>query len=463
MNRPNLVFITTDHQRADSLHMTQCGREVTPHLNRLAAQSAQFERAYCSAPLCVPARTALATGKYPTASGVVCNDWSGETAGDHPPMHQMLAEAGYRLGHFGPQHIRLRPELTARVPFAAYADTDDYRRHAADRGLPAPDPRSRRAVRELQDGNYAATQYSSAHVSAWDGPLADFQDCYFTERAAAFVREQAGTDAPFALFLNIWAPHPPLAVPHPYAGLFDPERIELPANVGLAATGEPAGRRRGVPAQLAEDVTIDAWRRAWAAHLALTHLADACVGRIVEALQQGGVFEDTLLLFMSDHGEHLGQHRMYQKMEMYEQALRVPMLIRLPGTQPVRCEEVVSHLDVLPTMLDALGLDRPAQLDGQSLLPVLRGGAAPADRSVFAQYSGNPRPGDIRRAVVTKRYKYIYDPADAAELYDLLLDPLETVNLAADPAHATVREALHRRMLEWAAAHADTWIGRDNE
>ncbi len=461
--KPNVVMITTDHQRSDTLFMRQDGMEVTPHLNRLAADSCVFSRAYCSTPLCVPARTALATGKYPARTGVLVNDWSGETASDHRSMHEYLGEAGYRLGHFGVQHIRLRPELRARARFDAYMDLADYKRIAGERGAEAassPSPESKREVMEMRNGAYERRSYSSALPSVWSGPLEKHQDVFFTRQAEAFLRKSASEERPFALFLNIWAPHPPLAVPEPYASRFRPSAIELPSNIGVPAAGEPRNRRLGVPAQLAEGITEEQWRRTWAAHLGLTQLADACVGRIIRTLQEIGAYENTIILFMSDHGDHLGQHAMYQKMEMYEQAVRVPMLIKTPGARLRWYDGVMSHLDVLPTLLDLLGLKAADQLDGLSLASALGGGPAPDDdRAVFSQYSGNAGIGDIRRAVITKRYKYIYDPHADDELYDLQEDLLEMNNLAGEPRLAAVRARLRGALFRWARDCGDELLG----
>ncbi len=117
-DRRNLLFLMTDHQRFDSLGMVQAGVEVTPCLNRLAAGGTSFQRTWNTAPLCVAARTALATGLYPTRNGVVYNDWKGERAGDHRPLHQYLAEAGYTVAHVGVDHIRVKPGLRERVDMA---------------------------------------------------------------------------------------------------------------------------------------------------------------------------------------------------------------------------------------------------------------------------------------------------------------------------------------------------------
>ncbi len=454
--KQNLLFVMTDHQRADSLGMVQAGVEVCPNLNRLAERGAVFTRAYSTCPLCVPARTALATGKYPTSTGVVFNDWEGITAQDHKPVHQLLHEEGYDVAHVGVDHIRVRPSLRDRVPFAMWASQAEYESYLECRGVrhdKAGMQSFSRPVVENQQGRPCEIRYSNTKTAVWPQPAEDFLDFYFTRKATEFLEQER--DRPFALFLYLWAPHPPLRVPQPYASRFDPTELDLPENVGCPARSEPPTRRRGVPAQLAAGVSMSQWREVWAAHLGLVHLADEGIGRVLKALDAFEQGENTFVIFTVDHGDHLGQHAMYQKMEMYEQALRIPLVLCGPEVRTQHIDQPVSHLDVVPTVLDLLGVTVPDGLDGTSLAgSVLRGQQIP-ERPVFAQYSGNPTTGDTRRCVVTGRYKYVFDPADASELYDLETDPLEMSNLAEDPDYREIRERLHEQCRMWGIEHAD--------
>jgi arylsulfatase A-like enzyme len=460
--KPNVLFIMTDHQRADSIGMIQSGIEVTPNINQLAAQSVVFSRAYNTCPLCVPARTALATGKYPTENGVVFNDWKGARAQDHKPIHQYLAETGYHVGHVGVHHIRLKPELQERLHFSKWISNGDYSRYLKELGVDETPLEGRnffkKEVVENQNGESVKTMYSNSKVALWGYNAEHFKDSYFCKQGIDFINN---TEKPFALFVCLWAPHPPLRVPEPYASLFDPEALKLPSNVGLPAEGEPQNRRRGIAGQLAEGVSMDEWRKAWAAHLGLTNLADAGIGLILQALKESGELDNTIIVFTVDHGDHLGQHRMYQKMEMYEQAIRIPMIIHTPDADTGVIDDPVSHLDIMPTLMDMIGLEIPSDLDGISLADAVKSGDSLPDRFIFSQYSGNPTVGDIRRAVVTRKYKYIYDPNDIPELYDLENDPLEMHNLAADGNYRPILRELHEKCKSWGEQHKD-WIDFSN-
>jgi len=456
--RPNLLFVMTDHQRADSLGMTQAGVEVTPNLNRVAGEGTVFSRAYDTCPLCVPARTALATGKYPTHNGVVFNDWRGLRAGDHKPLHQCLHEAGYEVGHIGVHHIRVEPTLQDRVPFAVWLGKGEYNQYLRETctGGNKPDMSPfRREVTEYLATGPRQTKYSSTGTAVWPYEARHFEDLWFCDAAVDFIERDH--ERPFALFVYLWAPHPPLRVPEPYASRFDPAELDLPPNVGVRAEGEPQNRRRGVPAQLAEGLTEKDWRKVWAAHLGLVNLADDGIGRILRALESAGFAENTFTVFTVDHGEHLGQHSMYQKMEMYEQAIRVPLTVRGPGVKQQKVTTPVSHLDVMPTLLEMLELPAVDDLDGVTLRDVITAGTRAPERPIFCQFSGNPDIGEIRRAVVTERYKYVYDPDAVPELYDLTEDPLEMNNLSPNSGYRATLEQLHQAGKEWAETHGD-WV-----
>lgn len=451
-NRPNILLFMTDHQRADMIGMTQCGREVTPNLNKLARMGFQFERAYDACPLCVPARTALATGLYPTKNAVVFNDWKGRTAGEYEPVHTTLKKAGYRVGHVGVDHIKVQPPMRQQgLDF--FINQEDYESWAEAQGIKTSRNKDELTeVSEEIDGEYVNKLYSGHKVSLWDRPREQFKDFYFLDKSLEFLRETG--EEPFALFTYLWAPHPPLRVPQPYADMYKPEDIILPDNIGIPAEQEPKLRRQGVPAQLAKDVDIDQWRKVWAAHLGLTTMADEIFGQVLEELEVTGKLENTCIIFTSDHGDNLGQHGMYQKMEMYEEAVRVPFVIRVPGRRPGRSAGVISHLDLKPTICQLAGLDG-GSCDGVSLLPVIDGADPDRKRIVFSQYSGNPGYGTVRRAAISERYKYVFDGGYEHELYDLESDPHEMINVAAKEAYQDILQDMYLACRQYHEAHGD--------
>lgn len=456
--KQNLIFIMTDHQRADSLGMIQDGKEVTPNLNRLASRSVNFTRAYNTCPLCVPARTAIATGRNPISNGVVLN--RGQRAKNCKTIYEYLFEAGYDIGHVGIHHVRLEPDLKERIKYSKWVDDDTYAQYAKEKGIDIRrSSLDEREIEELHDGIYEKKCYSNTRTSVWEHELESFKDNYFCRHAVDFIRENHNNESPFALFLYFWAPHPPLKVPEPYASKFDPDNIDLPENVGKFPNNMPPSRLKSVPVQLAQGLSMDDWRKVWAAHLGFLNLADDAIGKVLETLDECGLRDNSIVLFTVDHGDHLGQHNMYQKMEMYEQAIRIPLLFSVPGVDSKEFDTPVSHLDILPTVLDLLDIDIDPnyQYEGISLKDAIVDGVTPQKRYIHCQYSGNPRIGDIRRAIITKRYKYVYDATEHRELYDLEKDPLEMDNLADRLEYKEIVDRLHSQCKKWGMDSGD-WI-----
>lgn len=454
--KKNLVFIMTDQQRADTLGMISGGKEVTPELNRLAEESVVFERTYNTCPLCVPARTALATGINPIKNGMMLNDLEGKYAQNHQTIHQMLFEAGYEVAHIGVNHISVKPPLKESMPYVVWEDDNTYEAYAKEKGITIQRKEEDSVViDEMADGEYKRRRYSNARTSIWPYDLEDFKDVWFTNRAVEYLHKQH--EKPFALFLYMWAPHPPLIVPKEHWDVFDESQIILPPYTGEKSIGEPENRCRGVAAQLGQYPPKNGWKEGWHAHLALSHLCDSQIGKIRETLRKTGLDNNTMLVFTTDHGEHMGQHSMYQKMEMYEPAVRVPAIFHIPGEENKVLSTAVSHLDFVPTLIDMLNLRTYNDLDGQSLKESILNGTEPEERPIFGVYCGNHQFGDMRRMVVKGRYKYIYDNT-TEELYDLQADPDERYNLCLNSQFREVANELYNQLKEFAFRNRDPFF-----
>lgn len=457
--KQNLVFIMTDQQRADTIGMRVGTEAVTPELNNLAEESTVFEQAYNACPLCVPARTALATGMNPIKNGMMLNDLPGKYAKNNETIHQMFYKAGYEVAHIGVNHISVKPGLKDSIPFAAWEDDDSYAEYAAKKGLKIKRKEEDSVViNELSEGIYEKHRYSNARTSIWPYELSDFKDVWFASKAEEYIRQKH--EKPFALFLYLWAPHPPLIVPKEYWDLFQEDMIQLPLGTGSPAEGEPIERRNGAAAQLGDYPPQNGWKQGWHAHISLTRLCDEQIGKIRRTLKETGLDQNTMLVFTTDHGEHMGQHSMYQKMEMYEAAVRVPAIFHLAGQtakQGKRLHNRISHLDFVPTLMEFFGLYTNNDLDGISLKKNIVKGIEPIERDVFGVYCGNHQFGDMRRMIVKGRYKYIYDN-HSEELYDLLEDPNERINLCLQPEYALKTEEMYQCLEKWAIRQKDPFF-----
>jgi arylsulfatase A-like enzyme len=193
--------------------------------------------------------------------------------------------------------------------------------------------------------------------------------------------------------------------------------------------------------------------------MGLVTMVDDCVGIVIEALRQRGIWDDALVIFQQDHGESLGCHSLFQKHCAYDEAIRIPMLIKPPGAGTGRREQLVGHIDFADTICDYAGLDRIPGSQGCSMRPLIEGAVTPWRDAHFIEYNGDHGRSTPIRAVVAEvdgsSWKYIYNHGDVDELYDLEADPLEMHSLVADPEHAPLRDVLRGRLSQWMAETTD--------
>ena len=465
MSNKNLIFFMTDQQRADSSGLAINNIKITPSWDFLSDNSISYNIAYDSCPLCVPSRTSLATGLNPLHTGMLLNDLPGKYAKDNKPIHEMLFDAGYEVAHIGVDHISLMPKLKDRISYSCWVDDESYAEYASGKGYDIHRSEDQcDYVMENCEGTYIRRPYSNAVVSIWDKPLHDFKDVWFADKAIEYIKSEHRK--PFALFVCLWAPHPPLTVPQSYLDMFDMDGFSFPPNIGVPNKDEPASYEKGSPRQLAENVSADGWKDAWKAHFALTRLSDDQLGRILNAVEEAGIMNDTAIVCTTDHGEQLGQHGMYQKMEMYESAVRVPAIFHFPEIPIGRYNGPISHLDFVPTIVDYLLGKVEYPFDGISLLPFMEKSEEPPARDIFSIYNGNHQYGDTRRMVVRYPYKLIYDGRDI-EFFDLSSDPFELDNLRSAESLQPLIDDMFTSLAGWGKRCGDAFVsyrrGEPNE
>ncbi|MBI3972837.1 MAG: sulfatase-like hydrolase/transferase [Chloroflexi bacterium] len=475
-DRPNMLIVMTDQQKATSLGLYGNPDVRTPHIERLAAGGICFTQAYTPHPLCVPARASFWTGRWPHQHGSRTNQLLLPPGMDgYLPR---LNEAGYTLGLIGKNHCFQRDDLERfdAVYLAGHQgpmDTEGDPAIAAAKAF--------FATSELHRPRTAALVNPHPPEACTTGLVA--------ERAARFIAAQRGIARPWALWLSIPDPHSPYQAPEPYASRFDPDGITLPPWEPDELAHKPERVRVFYDLMRFRDATEADFRRCVAMYYAMVAFIDDAVGRVLGVLEQTGQAEDTIVVFLSDHGDYAGEHRMVAKSSTFYDCLtRVPLLLRFPGRVPAgqTCPELVSTMDVLPTCFALAGLDGPPGVSSRPLpAPYIPGGGWPRD-AVFSEYGAGGPPvrlrdvqafgdgqaiGTVRamlnareaqgrpKMVRAGRWKYCWDPLDpddeARELYDLDADPWELHNLASDPAHAQLCAALERRLLRWSVATED--------
>jgi arylsulfatase A-like enzyme len=436
--RPNILFIMTDHTSARALSSgSGC---LTPHLDALAADGRQFNRCYTTNAICSPARASLMTGAYPSTHGIWdCTHtqpkhWVRLPPGQPPFFSSYLAEAGYQTGYFGKWHA----ESTNKPADFGWQEHDP----ASGAGLRA-DP-ARPQVVIPKDGY---RDYKPAGVSTAPDPRHPAFDS-----GIGFLKRASASGAPFCCFVSAQEPHDPYIAPESFLNLYDLDTVPLSPSLHDDVSDKPDVVRR--MHAIWEGLPDADWRRITASYWAIISFLDAEVGRLIGALKEAGCYDNTIIVFTSDHGDMMGAHGLCAKGvgTAYEEVYNIPLILRAPGCRPAGKdgETVVSMVDLGPTLLDlCLGRDLPGA-QGRSLRPVLEDRHTPGEwLDAYAEFYG-------QRFVYTQRlvwhgdWKYVFSPGGRDELYNLAADPFERRNLAADPDHRPVLLDMCRRM--WAKA-----------
>lgn len=247
-------------------------------------------------------------------------------------------------------------------------------------------------------------------------------------------------DRPFFLYVGLEKPHNEMYAPQRFHDLYDPAKMELPVNRHFDRSRLPDAIYDNPGFPIADGLSDDQMRHATAAYYANVSYMDEQAGRVLDALDELGLADNTIVIYASDHGENLFNHQMVQKQCFFEEAVRVPLLVRIPGVTEAgtTLTQLASLLDLFPTLCEACGITRPEELDGESLLPAITDNALLRDE-VFSEFYDS---GVAERMIRTDRWKYVHSEGDRHQLYDLENDPCENVNLIDDPAHAAIAAEL---------------------
>ena len=442
--KPHVILILADQLRRDFIG------ELTPSINSLASESTVFHRAYTPCPLCVPARGSLFTGLYPNTSGSLINPWEktdrrfGLVRAGTPHLYGLM-DKDWDSWMVGKQHFYTEDgldqsgdSLTRWITMKGYFELLDREGKRRPGG-----PDFRGLVPEMAGGTTTRPViYSMPGIGCYEAGFDYFYDGYITNAAIEAIHKR-NREKPFLLNLMFFAPHPPYDIPEPWFSRV--KKVELSENVGRWYPGQSPLQLYNYPGVAGARYNRGDWEKIWPVYGGLVSLLDDCIGMVISTLKREGLYDDAVILFSSDHGEMLGSHCLYQKMCMYEEATHIPLMVKLPrGMKQAReCEEIVSLIDILPTLCDLLELEKPSGNQGMSLLPCLReseipgaakieGRTLPRDR-VFLQFDGNGARGNFQRAVVRNRNKLIVDLFKNEiffELYDVISDPQEKHNLA---------------------------------
>ena len=418
---PNILLITTDQQRFDTIGPHAPDFLRTPHLDHLAHEGVRFDAAYAQTPICVPSRVCMMTGQSPFDHGMIRNGSSTAVMGRTETLPALLRDQGYATAAIGKMHFT---PPRARHGFDEMILPDDYYRWLRESGIPERPMRTGLGQNELYPG--AATVPAPLTLTSW-----------IAEESMRFIRERRDPTAPFFLWTSFSKPHPPLDPPEPYASMYLNAPIPEP-RYGDWSTDErcPEALLRQRQKHSFDLISPDVIRAARAAYYGLVTHIDYVLGSIFAALQDMGLFDDTLILFTSDHGEFLGDHHAGNKVMWHDVSARIPFLLRPPkswrtGWHGTTSDALVTHADILPTLLAAAGGTPPSGGEGLNLLDVLSDQATP--RPFLCGTAGEGPNDEVPQyfAITDGRWKYIWYPEGPSEqLFDLAEDPHELTDLS---------------------------------
>lgn len=490
MSRPNILLLLTDQQQARTIEPDSDCRMDT--LADIASEGTRFSRTYTVNPICSPSRASLMTGVLPHSHGMVdvahnVEPYRAKFKNDLDMWSRRLDEAGYSLGYFGKWHVERSNELE-QFDFDAYdvfrgeGFDEGYEQYRESLGLdPEVDLRNLYGWDDVDDPPLSMARFAKdegykdlliygTHTEPPDG----MKDYYVYEQGIEFIRDHAD-DEPWCLTISTDGPHDPYLVPEEYYDQYDPDEIEKPPNFDDNLEDKPAAYRNNQ--SVWDGFDWEEFAEAMACYYAYCSFIDDQIGRALDALEETGQLDNTVIVFAADHGDQMGGHRLLLKGTFsFEESYRVPLVVRHPdGISGQVRNDIVQLHDLGPTIVDLAGqgifpermslpIKNPiASASGEpidtdaadeatfrstSLVPFLHG-ERPANhrQEAFAEFHG-VRFFTTQRIVWDDRYKYVFNANDRDELYDLNEDPYEGTNLVASPDHQDVKERLAARMWE---------------
>jgi arylsulfatase len=453
--QPNILWICSDQQRYDTISSLGNSFVKTPHIDSLAAAGLAFTHAHCQSPICTPSRASFLTGMYPS-SVHGCTNGNDTWADAAPLVTKLLADAGYDCGLAGKLHIagahgRIEPRVD-----------DGYRvfKWSHDPQDQWPEGHAYRDWLGEQGHDLGQMRKDPASI-----PPELHQSSWCADEAISFMNEDR--EGPWLMSVNMFDPHAPFDPPQPYLDRYDASA--MPGPLFRDSDLENQKRLEGVdfqnPGRTPEET--DAFDKQ-ARYYAMIELIDHNVGRMLDALEASGQRENTLVIYMSDHGEMLGDHGLILKgCRFYEGLVRVPLIVAGRGVSVAgeRTDALVELTDIAPTLLALAGVDAPERMQGRSLQTLFDDPEADHRAFVRSEYyrALNPSPpgrGQINGSYATmyrdRRYKLsVYHGHDYGELYDLEKDPDEFENLWESGAHTEIRFDLMKKSFDAAAMAID--------
>jgi arylsulfatase A-like enzyme len=448
--RPNILLLFTDQQRKDSLACYGNPHAVTPHIDALADSGAMFENFYTQSPICTPSRVSLLTGKYCSGHGIGTN--GPEVPQDMMTIQKRLKPYGYRTANFGKLHF---------LPHSFRDHTDHHPSYGFDEWVISDEPgcyedpysqwvksnapdqlQGTRTSLPPEAQRFGKPEFSTQprepenpHIFGADEKYT--HSSFVTELTNEFLERQQHNLDPFFCISGFYAPHTPINPPQRFLEWYQASDMSLPIR----------GDDEELMSSL-KDISDGEWREIKRYYMALVSHVDDCVGQIIEKLKHTQQYENTIIIFVSDHGEYLGDHGRVQKGMPGEDVItNVPFIVHFPKQlKAQRYEQLVESVDWIPTMLELAGIPAASDLQGKSLMPLLMGETNEhKDLIITEQFE----PKGLRQVSVRdRRYRYFSDSEGVEKLFDLELDPHEINNVVKKEAYSNALSEMRFKMLQ---------------
>jgi arylsulfatase A-like enzyme len=452
----NIFMVLCDELRADSLGFMGNTIVHTPNIDALAGDSVIFEQSYCNSPMCVPSRVSLATGRHALKHGAVDNLL--RPFDDELSFYQVLKQQGYQTANFGKWHSNIEPHYFGiDVSNTLEGDTDDVERSISCFGIGDREARLNTTYKK-NDGDISLI-VSGTRPTHKDKTL----DTYVTQQYLSYLDSVKDNNIPIFARLSILDPHTPYLPAEPFASMYDPAQLEMPQSMADTLENKPILHQYFRKVRGFDQFTEEDYRRSKASYYGLVSHVDERIGTLVNYLKSQDLYDDSMIIFTSDHGCMLGEHGFVEKWGyMYDQVIKTPLLIKMPGNVHggTRKADMVESIDIMPTVLDMLSLPIPENVDGLSLIPYIKGEQKQHKERVHAQYYCGALQNTPALMVRDKQWKLtsypegheleaflpqdhplkmspFFDSEEVlGELYDLKADPEERHNLFNDPRYA---------------------------
>ena len=452
MRRPNILMLYTDQQRWDTIRYGGNSHIITPNLDRLAQEGVLMENAYCNNPVCMPSRQSMLSGLYPSTLGCTTNGI--EMREDVWTIPRILGNYGYTTANIGKLHFKNHSNRDHREPHPSYgfdtlilSDEPGCYDDAYIQWVSGHDPGQVENCRvstppAWQDKPVVKHPRNTHEPYCFEGPEQLTHSAFVADESIEFIQRQ-NKNQPFLLIPGFYAPHPPLNPPARFVEMYNPQTLPLPYFDEEASDVPWSGMT----------LDNDHWREIKAYYYALITHVDDQIGKILHTLEETRLLDDTIIVFTSDHGEHLGDHGLIQKGPPgLDSCARIPLVVHYPRLfHSQKVTDLIEVVDIAPTLLEMCGVQVPPFFQGRSFTQRLMDRDYQPRSSAFIEYKDPFRSS--WKTIRTDRYKYSIfwqgngSASESELLFDLEEDPHEQMNVAGDERYTQNLSSLRQELL----------------